>query len=130
MTGFIIALVLVFVIGFLLLSSLSVTLNINDKVFLKVSFLGICIFNINSKSNRKTSLKKKDKTPKDSIIDVLKQYASNKNNKELVLEIFSILKELCIKFYKILKRGLTIQPPYSKMIRLCGGIAQLVRVLA
>lgn len=103
MTGFIIAIVLVFVIGFLLLSSLSVTLNINDKVFLKVSFLGICIFNINPKSNRKTSLKKKDKTPKDSIIDVLKQYASNKNNKELVLEIFSILKELCIKFYKILK---------------------------
>lgn len=103
MTGLIIAIALVSVILFLLLSSLSVTLNIVDKVVFKVSFLGISIFDINSKRKRKTSSKKKDKKSQEEIVDVLKKYAANKSNKDLIIEIFLVFKELCIKFSKILK---------------------------
>lgn len=103
MTGLIIAMVFASVILLVLLSSLSVTLNINDKVIFRLSFLGICIFDINFKKKKKSSLKKKEQTSNKGLTDVLKQYAANKNNKELIIEIFSIFKELCIKFYKLLK---------------------------
>ena len=97
MTGLIIAMIFASVILLVLLSSLSVTLSINDKVVFRVNFLGICVFDINSKK------KKKEKTSNKGLTDVLKEYAANKNNKELIVEIFSIFKELCIKFSKLLK---------------------------
>ncbi len=103
MTGLIIALVFASVISLVLLSSLSVTLNIVDKVIFRLSFLGICVFDINSKKEKKISLKKKEKKSNKGLTDVLKQYAANKNNKELIIEIFSLFKELCIKFSKLLK---------------------------
>ena len=103
MTGLIIAMIFASVILLVLLSSLSVTLSINDKVVFRVNFLGICVFDINSKKKKNSSLKKKEKTSNKGLTDVLKEYAANKNNKELIVEIFSIFKELCIKFSKLLK---------------------------
>ena len=85
------------------MSSLSVTFKITDKVIFKVSVLGICIYDINSNKNKKQNVEKKITTSKKGFSDILKDYAKNKNNKELIFELFSLIKELCVEFSAILK---------------------------
>lgn len=103
MTGIIIAILFAGIIVLLLTSSLSVTLNITDKICFKVSLLGICVFDINSVKDKKTSAKKKSRSDKKGLTSLLKEYADNKDKKELVFDMFSLFKKLCIKFSKLLK---------------------------
>ncbi len=103
MIGIIIAIIFAGIIVLLLTSSLSVTLNITDKVYFKVSLLGICIFDINSSNKKEASVKKKDDSEKKGLTTLLKEYTGNKNNKELIFDILSLFKELCLKFSQILK---------------------------
>lgn len=103
MTGLYIALAFIGIIVFILTSSLSVAFNITDKVYFKVSFLGLCIFDINSKKKHKKQSKEKSNIEKKQFTSVLKEYASNKNNKELIFELLSLIKELCVKCSKLLK---------------------------
>ncbi|MBQ1186721.1 MAG: DUF2953 domain-containing protein [Clostridia bacterium] len=106
MIGFIIAVAIVLLITFLLLSSLTIIFNIENKITLKVKFLGICLFNFNpnkkakSASHKKVSEKKQNKK---TLTSTLKEYAKGKSKRELVQKILEIIKELCIKFGRLLK---------------------------
>ena len=107
MIGLIIAIIIVLLIAFLLLSSLTVVFNIDEQIVLEVKFLGISLFNFNSKhkANNKPSVKKTaaKKNDKKKLTSVLKEFAKGKSKKELIEEILEIIKELCVKFGRLLK---------------------------
>lgn len=99
--GLIIAAILLCILLILLLSSLKITLNICDGVEFKINFLGINIFNLKKKHKRK---KQKNGKEDKKLIGVLKEYTKDKSRKKLVEEILYILKEICVKFGRLLKR--------------------------
>ncbi len=95
------------IIGFftiLLLSSLKIALRIDEKIYLRVSFLFFTLYKHGggTKQVRSRRVKKATKDNKNSFIDILKKYASSKNKLELVSEIFEYLKILLSKLKNLL----------------------------
>ena len=87
MIGLIIAGAVLCIILILLLSSLKITLNISDGVTFKITYLGLSVFT--QKQNKLTN--------------VLKDYAKGKSRKKVIEDILVILKQLCLRFVKLLK---------------------------
>ena len=101
MIGLIIVMTFVCIILLLLLSSLKITFNICDGVDFRVSFLGISLFSL--KENKPVKNKSEKSKGKSKLTNTLKEYSKGKSRKLLVEEILFILKELCVKFVKLLK---------------------------
>lgn len=94
----------------LMLSSVKLSLDIEEKALFSVSILGIVLFSFDSSdkkdlpkktgsAHQKSSPAKKD----NKLISLLKEYASSKNKGELIGEIFELLKQICVRFKALLK---------------------------
>lgn len=110
MIGWIVALSVVGVIFILLISSINVFLEINDRVFLKISILGITLFSYDSENTKtkpkntkhKKKLEASDEKSLSTFSSLLKEYTKGKNKRELIQELFEIIKYLCIRFKTLL----------------------------
>ena len=105
MTGLIIATVIIVVIPALLMSSLTITLVICDRITFKVGFLGFSIYKLKPKNkNKSVSVAGANKAKStNKLTSLLKEYTKGKSKSETVYQILEILKNLCLKFTRLLK---------------------------
>lgn len=108
MVVLIIATIVVAVLLCILLSSVKVSLQIDDGVALNVYFSLFKVYSLKpDKKAKKTANKiaenKANKNgSKQKISDVLKKYAKSRSNFELIEELFNILRVILSKFKKLL----------------------------
>ena len=150
MIGWIIALSILLIVSTLLISSVKFVVDIAERVLFEVSFLGIKLFSYNSekpktKSNKHIAdtSKKSDKPKEESkLVTLLKEYSKGKHKKELIEELFELLKIICEKFkillchirFKKIYLDLTVATPEAADTailygRLCSVIYSIVSML-
>lgn len=147
MIGWIIALSIFEIITTLLVSSVKIVLDIAERVFFEISFLGVKLFSYDSakpqiKTEKPKSVKPKKPEEKGKLTKLLKEYAKGKHKKELVEELLELLKVFCVKFKMLLSHvrfkkvhlDLTVATPDAADTailygRLCSVIYSLVALL-
>lgn len=142
--------ILIFIIAvifLLLFSSISLKFSFDERIYLKLTFLGFKIFELDSSEKDKPSNKKKtskkEQKDKEKLADSVKKYAKSKNVFTLIFEIFTILLAVLkklkstighLRFYNV-NFDLTVSSPdaaetailYGKM---CSVISPVVAILS
>ncbi len=107
MLGVTIALSVVGIIALLLISSLCFKVKVSDTVYFSVSYFGINLFtfdpNIKDSKNKSKNSNSSKEQSKKKITNTLKEFAKGKTRKELIEEVLLLIKDLCVKFVKLLK---------------------------
>ncbi len=150
MIGWIIALSIFLIIATLLASSVKIVLDISQRAFFEIGFLGIKIFSYDSskpeikkEESKAVKIKKTDKSKeKGKLTKLFREYAKNKHKKELVEELFDLFKTILEKFrgllphirFKKIMLDLTVATPDAAQTailygRLCTVVYSLVALL-